>query len=298
VLFTAAILSLSLVGGVAWYLQPAPLPAPVWADDYDVNAKPPELIAPGTVVGNGPPEGWTHLVIKSLPRVRPGHETRIPALTRSQTVRMTRWMFTAFAADVRPETRGNETRYHLRAIGLGLGTAVDGRDVIITAETAAKYGVKLDWITKTIITKGYETQALAVVAVHSPGFAVLDTPVWFRCGEKNRLIRLRYALLVDTAVGGLDVLGWVLDPDKECSDSTRAVLLNENQIDEAELVPDSKEFDVLGISHEATFGIDRLPAHRRNVSLPQELQEVVVKTRFTPEDAKKLEAGLRRLLTP
>src|SRR5262245_56451172 len=111
------LLGVALVGGVvAWQLRTTSLVPPSWANDYDVTAQPPELIPAGTVIESGPPEGWSHLVVKSLPRVKPDTESRIPALWRSRTVGMMTWMFTAFVADVRPETRGGETRHHLSKI--------------------------------------------------------------------------------------------------------------------------------------------------------------------------------------
>lgn len=283
-------MSLGLLGGGAWYLWPSPVPAPAWASEYDVATKPPEKLPPGTVVGTSPPEGWSHLVIKSLPRVRPGEEAKIPRLARSQTVRMTRWMFTVFVADVRADARG----HHLRAIGLGLGTSVNGRDVVITPDGAKAAGVELDWITRQIITKGYETQALAVIVIHGHTFALMDTPVWFRCGDVNKLIRYRYALLVDGNTGQLDVLLWGLDAAGNCSDASSAVLLKPNNIDEAELVPDPKGFDAIGIATDSTFGVDRLPRLSEPLPLPPELRELSTKTKFTPDEARELERRLRQ----
>ncbi|HSQ57023.1 MAG TPA: hypothetical protein VLM40_14895, partial [Gemmata sp.] len=168
-LLVGLVLCLALIGGVAaWQFWPGTFSPPAWTNDYDVSAREPELIAPGTVVVDGPPKGWSHLVIKSLPRVKPGSESQIPAIWQSRTVRMMRWLFTAFVADVQPENRGGATRYHLRAIGLGLGTSVNGQDVVITPETAKAHGVELDWITREILTKGYQTQALAMIVVQSP----------------------------------------------------------------------------------------------------------------------------------
>jgi hypothetical protein len=295
-LLPVAAASLALGAAAAWYLWPAPpAPPPEWAAAYDVTARPPEPIRPGTVVGAAPPDGWSHLVIKALPRVRPGEEKNVPPLARSQTVRMTRWLFTAFTADVRPETRGGETRHHLRAVGMGMGAAAGGRDVVVTPETAAEHGVPLDWITRTILVKGHEVQRLAVVVVHGPTFALVDTPVWYRCGDRNRLIRFRYALLVDAPTGRLDVLCWALDPDGGCTDPGAAVVLNPNQVDEAELIPDRKGFDAIGVASEAAFGVDRLPPHRARVSLPPALRGPATRTTFTPDEARALEAALRPL---
>src|SRR5262245_39471786 len=283
-------------GLIAWAVRPSPVATPAWVADYDLTARTPELLPPGTIVGQSAPAGWSHLVIKSLPRVRPDEESKVPPLARSQTVRMTRWMFTAFAADVRQEAIANETRHHLRAVALGLGTSVGGRDVIITPETAAANGVQLDWITETILKKGYETQRLAMVVIHGPTFGLVDTPVWYRCGQTNRLIRFRYALLVDRKTGRLDTLVWSLDTEGSCGDPTVAGVLAPDTINEAELIPDSKGFDLLGIAADAAFGVDRLPPHKARLLLPDELRPLTITTKFTPEDARALEVGLRRLL--
>lgn len=293
--FAVVVAVLAGLGLIAWSVWPRSTPAPGWGADYDVTARPPEMIAPGTEVGRAAPVGWSHLVIKSLPRVRPGEESSIPLLVRSQTVRMASWMFTVFAADVRPDQRAGQTIYTLRAVGLGLGTASGGRDIVITPETANDHGIELDWITREILTKGYKTQRLAVVVVHGSTFGLVDTPVWYRCGTHHRLIRFRYALIVDAPSGRLDVLVWLLDPEGDCADGA-AVVLAPDTIDEAELLPDPKEFNTIGIPSDAAFAVNRLPPHRARLLLPPDLRPLAEQVKYTPTEAGALEAGLRRLL--
>ena len=284
---------LAVAVAARWLRQPV---VPSWTDDYDVSAQPPEAIEPGTEIGRGPPAGWSHLVIKSLPRVKPGQEGLVPApfgLGRDQIVRQVSWMFTAFTADVVPERPGEHTRYRIRAIGLGLGATVHGRDVVLTLDSAERLGQSLNAIEKETLRKGYEIQQQARVVVHGPSFALLDTPVTFRCGTKNRMIRYRYALLVDVPTGRLDVLAWRLGDAEGCADLTRAVLLHPNTIDEAELIPDPSAGD---IPNPLTFGVDELPPHRLEVALPPEIAGLSAQTKYTPDDARNLEAALRKLL--
>ena len=132
------------VAFIAWIYRPRPAPDPGWSGDYDVTARQPQAIAPGTTVGQAAPKGWSHLVIKSLPRVRSGEEVQIPLLIRDQSVRMASWMFTVFTADVRPEHEGQTSGYRLVRVGMGLGTNSGGRDIVITPETAAEHGVGTD----------------------------------------------------------------------------------------------------------------------------------------------------------
>ncbi|MCI0705048.1 MAG: hypothetical protein L0241_28645 [Planctomycetia bacterium] len=288
------------LGIVARWFRPNPEP-PAWANEYDVTVRSPEMIAPGAVVESSAPAGWSHLVIKSLPRVRASEVSRVPSpfgLGREYTVRMASWMFTAFAADVVPERQGEHTRFRLRAIGLGLGTKINARDTIITPETASTFGKSLDLIEKEILTTGYKVQSQARVVVHGPSFALLDTPVCFRCSDKHRLVRYRYALLVEAPTGRLDVLLWRLGGEGgECADLTSAVYLAPNTVDESELIPDESEFNIVGGASDLAFAVDRLPKHLLQVALPEEIVSLAEKTRFTADQARDLEDGLRQLLT-
>ena len=268
-------------------------------DDYDVSARPPEGIPPGTVIGTTEPSGWSHLVIKSLPRVRESEISNIPRnllVDRSRSAVMASWMFTAFLADIPAENHEGVTHYRIRSIALGLGTASGGRDVIITPETARKYGVQLNEFTRDILTQGYRTQGRSRVVIQGPAMAVVDTPVSFRSDGRNRLARFRYALLVDGISGRLDPMVWLLDADGQCGET--AAILAPNTIDEAELIPDAREFNVLGIPSEAAFAVDRLPPSRARALLPPDLRSLAAQGKFTPAEAGSLEKRLRQLLAP
>ncbi len=287
-----------------WQWPTGEVPPPAWANDYDVTTAAPEQIAAGTEAGNGPPAGWSHLVIKSLPRVKPSEVPKLPTsfiMPREVIVNRTKWMFTLFAADVVEERQGAHKRFRLRAVGMGLGAKIDGRDVVLTVEASKQTGPKLDPIQELSLKIGYGVQKQARVVIQGPSFALVDTPVTFRCGQKNRSVRYRYALLVDTQTGKLDVLCWRLGAEAgECSDLARAVLLKENLIDEAELLVDLTEFKEMlpGVKgpSELGFGVDELPPFRLELALPAALSDVVAKTRFTADEARTLEDGLRKLL--
>ncbi|HEY1189617.1 MAG TPA: hypothetical protein VGE74_18365 [Gemmata sp.] len=291
-------LTVLLAGALAMkFLRPEEHP-PAWTGEYDVSAAAPEAIESGTVVDRSAPKGWSHLVIKSLPRVRESEKERVPSVPvigRDLTVRMAAWMFTAFTADVVREPQESGGHYRLRAIGLGLGANGPRGDVVVTSQTARKHGVAMDWIKDQVLDTGYKVQGQAVIPVRGPSFALLDTPVIFRCDSRNRMVRYRYALLVNPDTGALDVLLWVIGAEGgECADLTRAVLLNPNCIDEAELIPDPNEFDGLRPS-DLSFAVDKLPPHRLEVPIPHELRGLAASTKFRPGEALALERGLRKL---
>jgi hypothetical protein len=289
-----AFIALVALGAILWSLRPQSSRGTAWVGEYDVTARPPESLAPGTVVEQTAPAGWSHLVIKSLPRVRPGEEANVPWIGRSRTIHMASWMFTAFVADVRPESHGSKL-YGIRAIALGLGTVIGDRHLIITPGSAAQYGIELDWITRGILSEGYKTQERSTVVIHGPTLAVVDTPVAYRADERNRLLRFRYALLVDASTGRLDTLVWLLDAEGGCGDGWAAILAPDT-IDEAELIPDPNEFSTLGIPSEAAFAVDRLPPGRARVLLPPDLRSLAAQGKYKPAEAGSLEQRLRQLL--
>jgi hypothetical protein len=291
----AIIVALGCLSAIAWFVWPKSTPEPPWLVEYDLTARPPDSLAPGTVVGRTAPARWSHLIIKSLPRVRPGQESKLPLIGRSRMVRMATWMFTAFVADVRPESHGSKTLYGIRAIALGLGTRIGDRDVIITPETAGQHGIELDWITRGILSEGYKTQGRSIVVIHGPTIAVVDTPVAYRANGRNRLLRFRYALVVDASTGRLETLVWLLDAEGGCGDGWVAILAPDT-IDEAELIPDPNEFSTLGVPSEAAFAVDRLPPSRARALLPPDLRSLAAQGKFTPAEAGSLEQRLRQLL--
>jgi hypothetical protein len=291
----------AVAAAAAWAVWPSAPPVPDWSGEYDVSARPPEAIPPGTVVGRSAPPGWSHLVIKSLPRVHPDYREKIPGLTPGLTIRMASWMFTAFLADVVREEGTNPPCHRLRAVALGLGTSINGRDVVITPETGKQFGADFGFLGagRDILAKGYETQRKAAVPVFGPTFGLVDTPVWFRCDSKNRLVRFRYALLVDAPTGRLDVLVWSLGPDGGgCGELTEVAWLAPDTIDEAELIPDPDEFSRAGVPSEAGFAVDKLPPGRVRLLLPPDLWPLAGRTRFAADGARALEARLRQLLAP
>lgn len=297
----AAAALLAGAGAAVWATWPAPTVLPEWAPeyaagpappaaatDYDLKPAPPAEIAPGTVVGKAPPEGWSHLVIKSLPRVRADQRAGLPELT----VEKAGWMFTAFLADVAKEKDGT---FALKRVGLGLGAKGNERDMVVTSDTGRKLGAELGLFGGMILDKGYEVQRKAVVPLRSVGFWLLDTPVWFKCGDTNKLVRYRYALLADRPTGRLDVLMWSLGADGAgCGQLAEVVRIASNTIDPAELVVDRRKVNRLGIPSDDAFAVEVLPPGTRR-PMPDDLRTLAATTRFTADSARDLDTRLRRL---
>ena len=297
------------VAGVVWATWPHSPPSVDWSKEYDTTprpisgpayistdspirydlvSKPADSLEPGTIVEKTAPKGWSHLVIKSLPRIREDNKKGVPELT----VEKASWMFTAFVANVVKEENG---RYKFDKAALGLGAKAKERDTILTAETGRKLGGDLGLFGGEILNKGYEVQKKAVMVFSGPSMGLLDTPVWFRVADDNKLVRYRYAMLVDQLSGRMETILWRIGTDGVGTSFDDAVWLKPDTVDIAELLVDKKKVNRFGIPADDAFAVDKMPAGRP-APIPADLQKLAAQTRFTADEAYALDVGLRKLL--
>src|SRR5688572_29502384 len=113
--WTALLSSLNLGWDGRTRAEEVPLPALV-------------MIPPGTRVDRSPPAGWTHLIVKSAPRLKSGDLSSPP----STAGHLATPFKTVVLAEVRlVEVKGTKA-YALRRVGIGLCTSVQGADVVVT----------------------------------------------------------------------------------------------------------------------------------------------------------------------
>jgi hypothetical protein len=284
---------LPLLGLAAWAVWPSPPRVPDWSGEYDVTSRPPELIPPGTVIDRSPPPGWSHLVIKSLPHVRPADRDKVHGLT----VRMVSWMFTAFVADVRPDPAGGRRRYHLHSVAMGLGTSVEGRDTILSPETRAQLGANLGFLQRLVLSGAYQTQGGAQVIARSRTTAFVDAAARLLRHGKHRPVTLRYALLADERTGALETLMWLLDREGGGyqGPSSPVRRLPPNLIEYAVLHVDGNEF-TLGLPTDRAFAAAELPPAREQFPFAEEMKAPAARPLLSPADARRLDAWLRKLV--
>src|SRR5262249_554407 len=172
---TAALL-LACVSGVACSQTEAPRPP------ADVTVRHVQIVPPGTVIDKGPPKGWSHLIIKSQPRLTSGDIKQISDMA----ARMSSMLFTTMLANVQGERAANgQVTYRLTTVAVGMGTKVNGRDMVLSPDTHRKLGANLGLIGGTVFNKAFEKQQDLRVIARSPTLAVIDAPVALVRGDKH-----------------------------------------------------------------------------------------------------------------
>jgi hypothetical protein len=279
-----AVLSLLILGWLASASPSAPeVPAPRF-----------ELLQPGTVVGKDPPRGWSHLIIKSQPRIRQEDLRQVSSLTAD----LASFLFTAFVANVEEERIDGQVRYRLGAIAVGIGTPINGRDTIISPATQQKLGANVGLLAGQVLAKLYDGQQNVRLAGFTRTMALVDTPVVMVRGNRHRAVMIRYALLVDANTGRLDTLAWLLDRDDRggfVGPSSPIEWLPPGKINDAVLRVDPNEF-TLGIPSDSAFGLLRIPEGQKQIAFPDELKAVAAEVSPSAAWAGWLEGKLRGLL--
>jgi hypothetical protein len=260
-------------------------PAPV-----SNRSVPATRVEPGAVVSTTPPQGWSHLVIKSKPRVTAGD---IASVGKS-TCDMAGLLFTTITADVETIQSPDGPRYQIGRVGVGCGTEINGKDVIITSDTQAQLGANFGLIERQVLSAFDEKLAENVVTLRTPQMVFLDTPVVARHQGKNKAMMIRYAIIVDATTGRLDTIAWLVDLDdsrRMTGVVGRAQWLANGKQEDATLHVDEDEF-FFGIPSDKAFAITRIPHGQLQFTMPPEAAAILGKSTLSAQEAKISEQWL------
>jgi hypothetical protein len=267
------------------------------AAQVDVTVRSVEMIQPGTVIGNQAPRGWTHLVIKSRPRM----EREMARKVADSTAELASLLFTAIVADVRADPHAqDEARFCLARVGVGVGTRLSGRDVILSSETQQQLGADLGILEQMVLSGGEKELKKMRCTARSRTLAILDARGVLAVEGRHYPVVLRYALLVNPRTGRLDTLLWVLhfkgEQQQYGGPLTHIQWLPPNLVDDCLLHVDTNEF-IFGFPTSLAFAMARPPQGWRVIAFPNELRGAAVQARFAPAVAQNLQWELHKLVS-
>lgn len=261
----------------------------------DVTPRSVPMIPPGTVVADRAPKGWTHLVLKSYPHIS---RESLPKVSKT-TAHMASLLFTVILAKVEGQrTAGGFSRFRLAKVGVGVGTTVDGQDMVMTTATEAQLGAGLGWVDRQVLSGGEEQLNRMSVVARSPSMAVLDTPSYMLHDGKHIDMLLRYALLLDTGTGRLTTLAWALAAGRGADAVPLGPIewLAPDFVRGCPLHVDTDEY-VLGFPTKTAFAMVTPPPGRKQIDPPEKTKRLAaVVAPFTPQRAEALERQLRALV--
>ena len=105
-------------------------------------------LQPGLLIGDKPPEGWSHLVVKSIPRLASGEKDSLP----NGSAKTAAYFRTVILANVKP-VDVDEKEFELTQIGIGICVPRKGeeKDVVVAADRLEALGLHLSWVEKKVL---------------------------------------------------------------------------------------------------------------------------------------------------
>ncbi len=272
---------------------PPPEARPSTAPNTRALVKGVEAIKPGTVVGETAPSGWSHLLLKSYPRLDETEKKKVNGLTASLAQIVT----TVSVADVQATQVGNQKKYVLARIGIGIATAIRGRDTIVDPDTHERLGANLGILGAQVLAEVHKkVQEIRLVAV-SRTTAIYDTPAFMQKGRGHAEVVLRYAVMVNEDTGQVDTLVWRIDRNGRTYEGTVGPMewLPPNKIMTTMMRVDLNEF-TLGIPSDKAFAILKIPEGKKQLVIPEAIRKIAGQDRLAVDEARLLDGKLRELV--
>jgi hypothetical protein len=213
-----------------------------------------EYLRSGTIVDDGPPQGWTDLVLKSSSKLESGDLDTLPA-SASKTATLFKPVVVANVARV----DGAKPRFRLTRVGMALCMNHQGRDRVVTTAELGPAGETLGYIDRQVLAGAEKEQRKSTIIASTPTFALLAAPARIKAGANQKPIYLIYAMLVNPETGKLQNLVWPIDDTQGPRPPTDVmILLKPNLVFQVGL--DVEAGKILGaIPVSWNFGMRKLP---------------------------------------
>ena len=259
-----------------------------------------DYLKPGLRIMKKAPEGWSHLVIKSIPRLATGDLGSLPAGSK-KTATLFR---SVLLANVKPVDI-NEKDFELTQIGVGIcipDPQDEDQDIVVSADTLNALGLNhLTTVQRMVLDAAEAEMAEGRIIARTATFALFRSPVTMvdrRTGGKHSKANLHYAFCVNHMTGQLDVAVWSMKPESGAQQAPATMVkLAANAVFSCEL--DVKAKRILGtVPYSWSFAMPDLPPGQQ-VRVPPALGSLIVETSRHPAecDPDELERLLRKTLS-
>jgi hypothetical protein len=251
------------------------------------------FLKPGTRVGEKPPEEWTHMVLKSVPRLATGDRGTLPKGS-AETATMFR---TALLADVKPVDT-QETEFELVRIGLGVCVPVpheEDNDMVVTAGALEALGLRFSMVERAVLDAAEAEMAEGRIIARTPTFALFRSPVMLIMDGEHKKARIYYAFCVDRNTGRLRVAAWTMRPDQKPAQAP-ATLVKLESDGAFDCQIDVRAKRILGtVPYSWSFAMRTLPPGRA-LRVPAAVGQHIVSVTSVRKPAGEMVDELERLL--
>ena len=274
-------------------------------DDFGVNAIAAVAVGrvqsklvylqPGMLIGDKAPEGWSHLVLKSNPRLASGDLDSLPKGSKKTAA----YFRTVILANVKP-LDVEERDFELSQIGVGICVPQDeDHDMVVAGARLQSLGLKLSTVEKIVLDTTEAELKEGQIIARTQTFALFRSPATVvDIQGEHRKINLNYAFCVERTTGKLQVALWTsLLESKAIRAPKTLVRLAPSPIFDCPIDVQPNKFIGVTLPFSWSFAMSKLPPGRA-VRVPPELGELIATTGRRPaeSDPEELERVLEQTL--
>jgi hypothetical protein len=255
----------------------------------------PQLVTlpPGVLIADKPPTGWSHIVVKSVPRLASGDRGTLPAGS-SKTATLFR---TAILADVKP-LDFDEKEFELARVGVAICVPRDeDHDMVVSADRVQALGLKLTAVQRVVLDAAEAELAEGRIIARTPTFALFRSPATVVLStNEHRKLNLCYAFCVERTTGKLNVGVWTMPLETKSQRAPSALVrLGSDPIFDCQI--DVRAKRILGtVPYSWSFAMRSLPPGRP-LRIPPALGELIALTNHRPDESDTEELERQLLLT-
>lgn len=257
----------------------------------DVQPRPMAWIPPGTVIGQGPPKGWSDLVLFATPRLGVGDVADVPRTAASYS---SMFLFTILA-NVKGDSRDG---YVLDKVAIGMALNVEGRNVIADGENT--FGADLGIIGRRVMAENERIlKEDGRQVARTANMLVFDLNAFVLRDQKHRPMVIRHVILASPKTGKVSTFVWLLGPDGRDGYALADKGLQKlppGFLEDRVLSVDGQKF-TFGIPSNDAFALAKLP-QGTSLGFSEALKAVAAKRQFTAQVARDLEAELQLRYAP
>ena len=256
-------------------------------------------LKPGLRIAKKPPEGWSHLVFKSIPRLATGELGSLPAGSR-KTATLFR---SVVLANVKPVDI-NEKDFELTQVGVGIcipDPQDEDQDIVVSADTLDALGLRhITTVQRMVLDAAEAEMAEGRIITRTATFALFRSPVTLlEPGPKHSKVDIYYAFCVNRTTGRLDVATWTMRPESGAQQAPVAMIKLARQAVVFSCELDVRAKRILGtVPYSWSFAMRDLPPGKK-LRVPVALGALIVETTRHPveSDPEQLEHLLLKTLS-
>jgi len=207
-------------GPVTLCAEPATSTAPSMS--VEMTPRPVSRLDPGIVVSEHAKHGWSHLVMLVNPRLGAGKVDSLPQFAQDYAAM---FKLTILANVKQKPAEANSAAnnaandapqslpasYVLDKVGLGMAMSINGKNVVVTKDTANQHGAELGMIDRSVLGGNESSLDDVIQVARTPQLVIFDAKANMLVDQRHEERTIRHFLWVAEKSGNLGCLVWLLN---------------------------------------------------------------------------------------